>query len=53
MPRYKVLEKSFINDSIAEEGDIIEFNGKPSSNLELIEEAKGKAPAKKKEDAFE
>lgn len=42
MPKYKVLAKSFINNSIVEEGDIVEYDGKPGSNLELIEDDKPK-----------
>lgn len=37
--KYRVLEKSFINSALAQEGDIVEYNGKPGSNLELIKEA--------------
>ena len=37
MAKYRVLEKSFINNAIAEEGDIVEFDGEPSYNLELVE----------------
>ena len=37
MPQYRVLTKSFINNTIVEEGDVIEFDGKAGSNLELIE----------------
>lgn len=48
MPQYKVLAKSFINNSIAEEGDIVEFSGKAGSNLELIEDDKPKAKPKAK-----
>lgn len=47
MPKYKVLEKSFINNSIVEPGEIVELDAKikPKRNLELIEEKK---PAQKK-----
>lgn len=38
MARYRVLQKSFINDAIAEEGDIVEYDGEVSGNLELIPE---------------
>lgn len=51
--KYKVLVKSFIANAIYEEGAIIsaeKINGKPGSNLELIEEEKREAkPAKVKE----
>lgn len=37
MSKYRVLVKSFINNSIAEEGEIVEYEGRAGSNLELIE----------------
>lgn len=48
MPKYKVLAKSFINNSIVEEGDIVDYDGKPGSNLELVEGDKPKARGGKK-----
>lgn len=36
MAQYRVLTTSFINNSIQEEGAIVEYDGKPGSNLELI-----------------
>jgi hypothetical protein len=45
MPKYRVLEKSFINNSIVDEGKIIDFDDKPGSNLEPID-AQGEALAK-------
>lgn len=47
--RYRVLEKSFLNGRIVEEGDIIEYEGRPGSNLEPIKEA-AKAKGKKSEE---
>ena len=47
MPKYKVLAKSYVFNRIVEEGEIIEFDGKPSSKWELIEEEK--KPMKKAE----
>lgn len=38
MAKYRVLVKSYINNSIAEEGEVVEYDGKPGSNLELIED---------------
>lgn len=38
MAQYRVLSKSFINNSIQEEGAIVEYDGKPGSNLELVED---------------
>lgn len=46
MPKYYVLAKSFINNTIAEVGDVVEYDGKPGSNLELIPEKKPDAPKK-------
>lgn len=37
MPKYRVLEKSFINNAIAAEGDIVDFDGKPGPNLEPVD----------------
>ncbi len=39
MAQYKVLQKSFINDAIAEEGDIVTLEDGiyASDNLELIQ----------------
>jgi len=42
MPTYKVLVKSFINNALLEEGDTVEYDGKPGSNLELIKDVKRK-----------
>lgn len=54
MAKYRVLEKSFINNTIVEAGEIVEYEGRASGNLELIEEApakpKGKAKAAPVED---
>ena len=36
MAQYKVVEKSFINDMIVEVGDIVDYDGEASANLELI-----------------
>lgn len=48
MARYKVLETSYINDAIIEPGTIVEYQGEPGANLELVKEDKSKgktAPA--------
>lgn len=42
MATYKVLTKSFINGSIVEEGEFVDYDGKPGSNLELVKAEKGK-----------
>jgi hypothetical protein len=44
MAKYRVLEKSFIGNSIAEEGQVVEYDGEAANNLELVEDEK---PAKK------
>lgn len=41
MARYKVKERSYINNRVVEAGEIIEFAGRSGKNLEKIE-----APAK-------
>ena len=38
MPRYRVLERSFLNLAIREVGEVVEYAGKPGKNLELIED---------------
>lgn len=50
MPTYLVLAKSFINNAIREEGETIEYDGKPGSNLELVdgsEDEQTKSPKRK------
>ena len=42
MPQYRVLQKSFIGNRIVEEGEVVDYDGEPSDNLELIKSAKGK-----------
>lgn len=37
MAKYRVLSKSYIDGSIVDEGDIVEYDGEASANLELIE----------------
>jgi hypothetical protein len=55
MPKYRVLEKSFINNTIAEEGEIVEYSGKAGRNLELVEDepAPKRKAAKTAEEASE
>lgn len=50
MPRYRVLVRSYINNAIREEGDVVEYDGRPGSNLELIKAPK-EAKAQKAEAA--
>lgn len=46
MARYRVLEKSFINNSVVEAGEEVEYDGEPGRNLELIEPETKKAEKK-------
>jgi hypothetical protein len=45
MPRYKVLEKSYINNRIVEAGEEVDYDGLPSGNLEPLDKAGQKAAA--------
>ena len=47
---YRVLEKSFINNGIREEGEIVEYDGKPGRNLELVADEKPQRPKGKNEE---
>lgn len=38
MPKYRVKVKSFINNAIRQEGDIVDYDGEPHSNLEAVSE---------------
>lgn len=49
MARYRVLEKSFINNSVVEAGAEVDYDGEPGFNLELIKP--DKKSAKKDETA--
>lgn len=48
MAKCRVLTKSFINNAIREEGEIVEFEGKLGSNLELVQEEDAQAKPTKK-----
>jgi cytochrome c biogenesis protein ResB len=48
MAKYRVLTKSFINNTIVEAGDVVEYDGKAGTNLELVEGDKPEAKAKGK-----
>lgn len=39
MAKYRVLTKSFIGNTIVEEGTVIDFDGVPSDNLEPMDKA--------------
>ncbi len=50
MPTYLVLQKSFINNAIREEGEQVEYDGKPGSNLQLVDgsdDEQAKSPKRK------
>jgi hypothetical protein len=40
MALYRVLERSFINNALVEEGATVEYDGEVASNLELIKKPK-------------
>lgn len=46
MPKYRILAPTFINNALAQEGDVVDYDGKPGSTLELIESEKPAKPAK-------
>lgn len=39
MPKYRVLQKSFIGNRIVEEGEEVDYDGEPSDNLGPIDKA--------------
>lgn len=40
MPKFEVLTKSFINNSLAKEGDIVDYDGVPGTNLKPVDGGK-------------
>ena len=48
MAKYKVLAQSFINNTIVEVGEVVEYDGRPGTNLELIEPKKPAQPERAK-----
>lgn len=47
MAQYRVLQRSFIGNRLVDEGDVVDYEGEPSDNLECIDDApskKGKKP---------
>lgn len=48
MAKYKVLVQSFINNKIVEAGEIVEYDGRPGTNLEPIEPKKMAQPDRAK-----
>lgn len=53
MKKYRVLVRSFIGGSLVEPGAVIEYDGKPGSNLELVKEEKRKPAGKAAESVEE
>lgn len=54
MAKVRVLVRSYINNAIREEGEIVdEYNGKIGSNLELVEDKPSKAKPVKTEEAVQ
>lgn len=45
MPKYRVLERSYINGRLTEPGATVEFSGNAGPNLEPIDDAAKKAQA--------
>lgn len=45
--KYRVLQKSFIGNTLRDEGDIVEYDGETSANLQPLDEPEAK-PAKAK-----
>lgn len=37
MPRYRVLQKSYINERIVHEGEEVDYDGQPGTNLEPLD----------------
>lgn len=40
MPKYRVVEKSFVANKLCEEGEIVEYDGEVAANLERVDEKK-------------
>jgi hypothetical protein len=38
MAKYKVLERSYLNDKLVEAGETVVYDGEPGKALELVEE---------------
>lgn len=45
MAEYIVLEKSFINNTLVEPGEKVEYEGKAGKNLQPVKARRGKADA--------
>lgn len=51
MAKYRVLQTSFIDNNLVNEGVIIEYDGEASHNLELIKPGKKSGSDKQNDDA--
>lgn len=51
MAKYRVLELSYIGIHLVQEGDIVDYDGEPGSNLELVDEATAEGVVEKLEKA--
>lgn len=40
--KYRVLQKSFIGNALRDEGDIVEYDGEASANLQPLDEPEAK-----------
>ncbi len=45
MPKYKVLQKSFIGDRLVEVGEVVDYEGEMGSNLESLDKPTDKLAA--------
>jgi hypothetical protein len=45
MPKFRVLEKCFVDNHLRQEGDVIEYNGEPYSFLEPVDKPAAKVAA--------
>ena len=45
MAKYRVLQTSFINNSLVNEGDVVDYDGEAADNLELVSKASSKGKA--------
>lgn len=43
MAKYRVLVTSYINSAIVQAGEVVDYDGKPGTNLELLEGDKSEA----------
>lgn len=46
MAKYRMAAKGYVNNSIVQPGDVVEFEGKPGKNMIAIEKPAIKVPLK-------